>query len=40
MRAIKTLLLSLTLLMLGVGADDPNHPFAVNDLAFVADLLY
>jgi hypothetical protein len=32
--------LSLTLLVLGVLADDANDAAAVNDLAFVADLLY
>jgi hypothetical protein len=32
--------LSLTLLMLGVLADDANDAAAVNHLALVADLLY
>jgi len=30
--------LSLTLLVLGIGADDAHHAFAVDDLALIAHL--
>jgi hypothetical protein len=32
--------LSLPLLVFRVGADDPNHAAAMDDLAFVANLFY